>query len=128
MGDELRRKEPVARGTAPGQVQPGVRAQARRMLEWRIALDHDWAFRPGVLGRGLKAQLAPGHWSELEQTYSGADIQENWMALSRTLALFRTVATDVARQLALEYPHRLDAQMTLYLERIRTRNGSDGVG
>ena len=100
----------------------------RRMLEWRVALDQGWAFRPGVLGRGLKANLAPEHWSDLEQTYSGADLEENWIALSRMLALFRTVATEVARQLILEYPHRLDAQMTLYLERIRTGNGSDGVG
>ena len=26
----------------------------RRMLEWRVEIDHDWAWRPGVLGRGLK--------------------------------------------------------------------------
>lgn len=100
----------------------------RRMLEWRVALDHDWTYRPGVLGRGLKAHLAPELWSELEQTYVGADVGESWRALSRTIALFRTVATEVAGQLALEYPHGLDARMTRYLERIRAGSGPDAAG
>lgn len=96
----------------------------RRMLEWRVALEHSWTYRPGVEGRRLKQHLAPGIWTDLEQTYAGADLEENWTALFRTTALFRRVATEVARQLALEYPHHLDAQMTRYLERIRTDAGS----
>ena len=99
----------------------------RRILEWRVALDHDWMYRPGLMGRGLKAHLAPELWSELEQTYTGADVVENWHALSRTIALFRTVATEVARQLALEYPHGLDARMMRYLERIRAGASSDDI-
>ncbi len=83
----------------------------RRMLEWRAAIGHGWTYRPGVLGRGLKAHLDPETWSELERTYSGDDRDALW----RTIALFRTVATEVARALGLEYPHRLDARMTEYL-------------
>jgi aminoglycoside 6-adenylyltransferase len=98
----------------------------RRMLEWRVALGHGGAYRPGVLGRGLQALLAPEHWSALEATYAGAETEEGWRALSRTIELFRTVAIDVARELALEYPHRLDEKMTRYLERIRS--GAVGAG
>ena len=76
----------------------------RRMLEWRVAIDHGWTYRPGVLGRGLKAHLSPERWNELEQ----GDL---W----RTIALFRAVAVEVARELGLEYPHRLDARMTEFL-------------
>lgn len=92
----------------------------RRMLEWRVALDHGWTYRPGVEGRRLWEHLAPQLWSELERTYAGAELEENWTALFRTTALFRRAATDVARQLGLEYPHHLDAQMTRWLERIQT--------
>lgn len=91
----------------------------RRMLEWRVALDHDWTYRPGVQGRRLREHLAPELWTELERTYAGADLDENWTALFRTAALFRRAATEVAHHLALEYPHHLDAQMTRWLERIR---------
>lgn len=100
----------------------------RQMLEWRIALGHAWSYRPGVLGRGMKEHLAPELWSELEQTYAGADMGENWRALSCTIGLFRTVAVEVARQLALEYPRSLDEKMTRYLERIRSGTNSDIVG
>ncbi|HEX2189467.1 MAG TPA: aminoglycoside 6-adenylyltransferase [Longimicrobiaceae bacterium] len=100
----------------------------RRMLEWRVALDHGWTYRPGVLGRGLKAHLPPERWSELEQTFSGAEMEEGWGALWRTIALFRTAAIEVAGRLALEYPHGLDARMARYLERIRTGAGSDAAG
>lgn len=91
----------------------------RRMLEWRAGLDQGWAYRPGVLGRGLRARLPAAHWSALERTYAGAGTEEGWRALARTIALFRAAADEVARGLALEYPHRLDERMTRYLEGIR---------
>src|SRR6185369_6484326 len=53
----------------------------RRMLEWRIELDHGWALRPGVLGRGIKRRLPPELWRALEQTYVGPEIEANWQAL-----------------------------------------------
>jgi aminoglycoside 6-adenylyltransferase len=83
----------------------------RRMLEWRAALDRGWAYSPGVMGRGLKG---------LEDTFAGADIGDNRRALWRTIEMFRAAATTVARQLALEYPHELDAKMTRYLESLIT--------
>ncbi len=91
----------------------------RRMLEWRVALDQDWTYRPGVEGRRLKEHLPSELWNELERTYGGADAEENWTSLFRTTALFRRVATELAGRLGLEYPHRLDARMTSYIERIR---------
>lgn len=90
----------------------------RRMLEWRIETDHDWALRPGVLGKGLKRQLDETTWAELEETFTGADIDENWQALFHTTRLFRRVATDVAERLNLVYPQELDARMTDYLRQV----------
>lgn len=105
-------------------------ALLRRMLEWRVALDHDWTYRPGVEGRRLQDHLPPDLWIALEQTYAGADLEDNWTALFRTTALFRRVATDVARQIGLEYPHRLDAEMMRYLEQIRAgaKTNPDALG
>jgi aminoglycoside 6-adenylyltransferase len=91
----------------------------RRLLEWRVELDHDWALRPGAYGRGLERLVPPDVWAELAQTYVGVDPEESWTALFRTAALFRRVAKDVAGALGLEYPQASDDGVTAYLEAIR---------
>ena len=57
----------------------------RVMLEWRMELDHDWSVPTGALGKGLKKHFPPEIWSSLEETYVGADIDDNWEALFRTM-------------------------------------------
>lgn len=91
----------------------------RRLLEWRIEIDHDWSVRPGVLGRGLERSLRADVWSELASTYVGMDVEANWDALFRTTALFRRVATEVGGALGYSYPQRVDDVMTAHLEAVR---------
>lgn len=91
----------------------------RRLLEWRVELDHDWALRPGTYGRGLERLLPSDLWAELARTYVGTDIEENWEALFRTIALFRRVATDVADALGFEYPQATEETMTAQLRAVR---------
>jgi aminoglycoside 6-adenylyltransferase len=91
----------------------------RRILEWRAEIDHDWRVQPGFFGRGLHRYLDPATWRELEETYVGPDREENWAALFRTIALFRSVAVGVARDLGYAYPQTLDDQMMAYLMQIR---------
>lgn len=91
----------------------------RRLLEWRIELDHGWSVRPGVLGRDLKRRLPPETWSEFERTYVGPGLEENWAALYRTIALFRRVAREVGSALGYAYPQQLDEKMCGYLDEIR---------
>jgi aminoglycoside 6-adenylyltransferase len=50
----------------------------RQMLDWRMECDHGWSAPTGFLGRGLKKSLPPEIWSQLESTYVGAGIEENW--------------------------------------------------
>lgn len=90
-----------------------------RMLEWRVEVDQGWSWKPGIVGRGLKRQLAPEIWSALEATWVGAGIEENWEALYGTTALFRRVAVEVGGALGYTYPHELDRRVTEYLEGAR---------
>jgi aminoglycoside 6-adenylyltransferase len=90
----------------------------RRMLEWRIELDHDWSVRPGFFGRGLQRYLDEATWTELSATYSGAEWEAIWAALYRAIELFRRVAVGVGADLGYAYPHELDATMLSYLRRI----------
>ena len=91
----------------------------RQMLEWRMELDHDWSAPTGALGKGLKKRLPPAIWSQLERTYVGAGIEENWDVLFKTIALFRQVALDVADHLGYEYPHDLDQRVTTYVQQVK---------
>jgi aminoglycoside 6-adenylyltransferase len=91
----------------------------RRMLEWRIEIDHNWSVKPGVYGRGLKQLLPPDLWSELTSTYASLEVEETWAALDRVIALFRKVALHVGNVLGYTYPQQVDEQVSSYLEAIR---------
>ncbi len=91
----------------------------RRMLEWRMELDYNWSMKTGALGKGLKKRLPPTIWSQLERTYAGAGIEENWDALLKTVALFRQVASDVAGHLGYAYPYELDRRVMAYVQKIK---------
>lgn len=91
----------------------------RQMLEWRVGCDHNWSAPAGALGKGLKKRLPAEIWSQLEDTYVGAGIEENWEALFRTIALYRQVAIEVAGHLGYTYPHDLDRRVTTYVQQMK---------
>ena len=91
----------------------------RRLLEWRIELDHNWSWKPGAGGRGLKKYLDSRTWGELASTYVGANVDENWDALFQTTALFRRSAIEVSDALGYRYPYELEERVTSYLQSIR---------
>jgi len=93
----------------------------RPMLEWRMELDHAWSAKTGVLGKGLKKRLPPGVWSELEEAYAGANIEDNWQALFRTMALYRRVAMEVGERLGYAYPLELDQRVTDFVREMQKR-------
>ena len=91
----------------------------RRMLEWRAEIDHDWSVPVGALGKGLKKHLLPEIWSQLEETYVGADIAETWEALFKTITLFRRVAMEVGEALGYAYPQHLDERVTTFAKEMQ---------
>jgi aminoglycoside 6-adenylyltransferase len=99
----------------------------RPMLEWRMERDHGWSEPTGNLGRGLKKRLPTGIWEELEGTYAGARIADNWEALFQTMALFRRVATEVAADLGYAYPLDLDRRVTAYVREIKDLDHAEVV-
>lgn len=91
----------------------------RRMLEWRVELNHNWSLKPGAYGKHLKKYVAPAIWSELESTYVGAGKDENWEALFKTINLCREVAIEIADHLSYSYPYSLDQRVVKYLDKIK---------
>jgi aminoglycoside 6-adenylyltransferase len=91
----------------------------RQVLEWYVGVRHDWSVPISSLGKGLKKLLPKDIWERLEQTYAGADVEDNWKALTKTMELFRHVATDVGEHLGYAYPNDLHERVTGYVERIK---------
>jgi aminoglycoside 6-adenylyltransferase len=91
----------------------------RRMLEWRIAIEHGWSVRPGVFGRGLKRRLPADLWADLAATYVGPATEANLVALFRLAGLFRRAAAEVGRALGYAYPQAVDERMRAYLQAVR---------
>jgi aminoglycoside 6-adenylyltransferase len=91
----------------------------RPMLEWHVEVEHGWSMPVGSLGKGLKKHLPSAIWSQLESSYAGADVADNWEALFRTMGLFRQVAIEVGEALGYAYPYDLDKQVTLYVQAMR---------
>jgi aminoglycoside 6-adenylyltransferase len=91
----------------------------RQVLEWRVEIEHGWSVPVGFLGKGLKKGLPAGIWAQLEQTFAGAGVADNWEALARTMALFRQVALEVGEHLGYAYPDELHRRVAAYVEQIR---------
>ena len=91
----------------------------RPMLEWHVEIDQQWSIKFGPYGRRLKQHLRPDLWTELQSTYTGAELEANWEALFRTIILMRRVATDVGEHLGFPYPHELEERVVTYLQKVR---------
>ena len=91
----------------------------RRLLEWRVEIDHDWDVQTGVQGRGLKRQLPADIWAVFASTYVGPESEDNWTALFHSTRLFRRVAMEVGDALGYAYPQPLDDRVSAYLDAVR---------
>jgi aminoglycoside 6-adenylyltransferase len=91
----------------------------RRMLEWHVEIHNDWSIKPGAVGRGLKDLVQSEIWAEVEATFVGPDVRDNWEALFRAGRLFRRLALDVGASLGYAYPERIERGVTAYWRRLR---------
>lgn len=86
----------------------------REVLEWSIGMKHGWTWKPGCLGRGLGKALNPDAYKEMLDSYAAGDIDDLWVSLFRTTALYRKTAIEVGEGLGYKYLHDLDKRVTIY--------------
>lgn len=89
------------------------------VIEWHLRVQHDWSVNPNKFGRWFKRYLDSETWAELEGTYAGARIEENWEALFRTADLFSRLAQEVGKGLGYEYPMEYEQKMRMYLLKVK---------
>lgn len=91
----------------------------RPLLEWHLEHEHDWKVKPGNHGRRIKKWLRPDLWTDLEKTYAGAGIEENWQALYHLMDLMHKVGVEVGKMYGFPYPESIEQRMRVYLARLR---------
>ena len=91
----------------------------RQVLEWYVGLKYNYSVPVGSLGKGLKKRLPTDIWTILEESYVGANIEDNWTALEKMLELFRKVANEVSMKLGYVYPDDLHERVMAYVEHIK---------
>jgi aminoglycoside 6-adenylyltransferase len=90
-----------------------------KMVEWTIGVRTDWTANPNKHGRWFKRYLDSQTWTDLEATFAGAGIEDNWTALFNMIDLFRRLTKEVGNSLNYRYPSDLDRRVTAYLTKIR---------
>ncbi|WP_313093571.1 AadS family aminoglycoside 6-adenylyltransferase [Chryseobacterium flavum] len=91
------------------------------LIEWYIAGNHDWdMITTNKHGRLFKKYLSAGMWNEVESTFSGSNIEENWSALFAYADLVHKLGTSVAQSLDFTYPFKLEEDIRNYLSEVRS--------
>ncbi len=91
-----------------------------KMIEWYIAMQHNWEISTNKHGRYFKRYLEPKEWKEIEKTFAGADNENNWQAFFKTIELFSSMAKKVAKGLDYDYPEKIDSEITKYCHEAKT--------
>jgi aminoglycoside 6-adenylyltransferase len=97
-----------------------IQEHLRPMLEWHMEIEHGWSIKPGPYGRRLKKWLRSDLWADLENTFTGAKLEDNWKALFRTIALMRKTAVEVGEEFGFAYPYELETRVLAHLNWVKS--------
>ncbi len=73
------------------------------MIEWYIGSGNQWEVTTNKYGRLFKKYLSTAELKELESTFAGADMAENWIACGNMIDIFDRMAQAVSKVLAYDY-------------------------
>lgn len=91
------------------------------LIEWDIASQHGWNITTNKHGRLFEKYLPRQTWEKVIQTFSGSDINENWKALFAMVDLVAAIGRELASKLTYEYPTKLEADVRIYLNALKTK-------
>lgn len=85
-----------------------------KMIEWHIGSKNNWQVSTNKHGRYFTKYLDQNIWREIQTTFAGSDIDENWRAFLKMNNLFTKVAKELASSLDYQYPHEQEKKMLEY--------------
>lgn len=89
-----------------------------KMIEWHEKALHGWDYDTQHLGLGMKRWLEPATWKQLHTSFAHFDAKDSQRALEATTKLFRKVARETAKRMALKYPVETDRKISRHIAAI----------
>ena len=91
----------------------------QKVIEWYLGVKYDWKINPNKCGRWFKRYLDKPTWEELEKTFVGANIEDNWNALYKIADLFSRLSKEVGENLGYTYPLEYENKIREYLLKVK---------
>lgn len=85
-----------------------------KMIEWHIGSQNNWKVSTNKHGRYFTKYLDQDIWQEVQATFAGSDIDENWQAFLKMNQLFTKLAKELASRLDYQYPHEQETKILEY--------------
>lgn len=92
-----------------------------QIIDWYIGLKNEWAVETGAKGKKFKEYLSKEEWKEWEETYAGADIEDNWRAFFKMTDYFRKLAQEIGDKLNYSYPAQVDKEVIKFCREIKEK-------
>ena len=89
------------------------------MLEWYAQSQHNWDYDTRYMGKHMPKWLDSNTWNSLHNTFAHFDADDSWSALLATTLLFSRLAQETAALLGITYPHDLEHNMMIFINRLR---------
>ncbi len=89
-----------------------VRPMFIKMVAWKIGIENDFSVNVGKAGKFIKNYLSEDFYQDILQTYSNADIEENWKSLFKMTEIFQQISSETARKLNFQFD-KVEQEKTL---------------
>lgn len=87
-----------------------------RMIEWHSHVRRGWSYDTWFRGRFLEKWAEPEVLEEMRRAFSHYDEADVQRGLLATMALFQTIAVEVAEKLSFAYPLDADKRVTEWIK------------
>lgn len=119
----------VAKGIARNQMPYAMRmyteivhTQLDQMIEWYIAMNHNFTISTGMWGKYFREYLPSEFYDMYLKTYSDCDSNNLWHAIFTACELFRMLAVQVSDQFGYEYNAKDEENMIAYLKAVKAKS------
>lgn len=104
---------------AKGVLEGPLRNALMQVLDWYVAIEHDFNITTGKFSKDLSNLLDRETWNRLKDTFPTANIDSIWQALESMGDLFHDVAQSCAQQLGFHYNENEEERVRHYITRIK---------
>lgn len=89
------------------------------MIEWNELSRIGWKSSIPALGKRMQSWVSKDTWDILSRSIAHLNEKDSWSALETTMALFRKLTHETARELGYSYPGDIDGNISKFINKLR---------